>query len=57
MKVLLCEDTDWLLSEEAFLIYAPCMFHPTYLHPGFDFDFMHCVFHLTLFTRRPGYPY
>ena len=30
MKVLLCEDTDWLLSEEAFLIYAPCMFHPTY---------------------------
>ena len=30
MKVLLCEDTDWLLSEEAFLIYASCMFHPTY---------------------------
>ena len=30
MKVLLCEDTDWLLSEEAFLIYAPCMFHPIY---------------------------
>ena len=30
MKALLCEDTDWLLSEEAFLIYAPCMFHPTY---------------------------
>ena len=30
MKVLLCEDTDWLLSEEAFFIYAPCMFHPTY---------------------------
>ena len=27
---MLCEDTDWLLSEEAFLIYAPCMFHPTY---------------------------
>ena len=30
MKLLLCEDTDWLMSEEAFLIYASCMFHPTY---------------------------
>ena len=30
MKVLLCEDTDWLLSEEAFSIYASCMYHPTY---------------------------
>ena len=30
MKVLLCEDADWLLSEEAFSIYASCMFHPTY---------------------------
>ena len=30
MKKLLCEDTDWLLSEEAFSIYASCMYHPTY---------------------------
>ena len=30
MKVVLCEDTDWLLSEEAFSIYASCMYHPTY---------------------------
>ena len=30
MKVLLCEDADWLLSEEAFSIYASCMFQPTY---------------------------
>ena len=30
MKVLLCEDADWLLSEEAFSIYASCMYHPTY---------------------------
>ena len=30
MKVLLCEDTDWLLSEEAFSIFASCMYHPTY---------------------------
>lgn len=30
MKVLLCEDADWLLSEEAFTIYASCMYHPTY---------------------------
>ena len=30
MKVLLCEDVDWLLSEEAFSIYASCMYHPTY---------------------------
>ena len=29
MKVAVCEDTDWLLSEEAYLIYAPCMYHPT----------------------------
>ena len=28
MKVVVCEDTDWLLSEEAFSIYAPCMYHP-----------------------------
>ena len=30
MKVMLCEDADWLLSEEAFSIYASCMYHPTY---------------------------
>ena len=30
MIVLLCEDADWLLSEEAFSIYASCMYHPTY---------------------------
>lgn len=30
MKVLVCEDVDWLLSEEAFSIYASCMYHPTY---------------------------
>ena len=29
MKVVVCEDTDWLLSEEAFSIYASCMYHPT----------------------------
>lgn len=32
MKVVLCSDTDWLLSEEAFMLYAPCMYHPTYDH-------------------------
>ena len=30
MKVVVCEDTDWLLSEEAFSIYASCMYHSTY---------------------------
>jgi len=30
MNVVLCEDADWLLSEEAFSIYASCMYHPTY---------------------------
>ena len=30
MKKMLCEDTDWLLSEEAFSIYASCMYHLTY---------------------------
>ena len=30
MKVAVCEDADWLLSEEAFSIYASCMYHPTY---------------------------
>ena len=29
MKAAVCEDTDWLLSEEAYSIYAPCMYHPT----------------------------
>ena len=30
MKVVLCEDADWMMSEEAFSIYASCMYHPTY---------------------------
>ena len=30
MKVVLCGDMDWLLSEEAYSIYASCMYHPTY---------------------------
>lgn len=30
MKVLLCNDKDWLFSEEAFNIYAPCMYLPTF---------------------------
>ncbi|MBQ3946840.1 MAG: GNAT family N-acetyltransferase [Paludibacteraceae bacterium] len=30
MKVVICRDTDWLLSEDAFSIYASCMYHPTY---------------------------
>ena len=30
MKVMLCENADWLLSKEAFSIYASCMYHPTY---------------------------
>ena len=30
MSTVLCSDTDWLTSEEAFLIYAPCMYQPTY---------------------------
>ena len=30
MKIAGCEDADWLLSEEAFSIYASCMYHPTY---------------------------
>ena len=32
MKVVLCCDTDWFLSEEALMLYAPCMYHPTYDH-------------------------
>ena len=30
MSTVLCSDTDWLTSEEAFLIYAPCMYQPAY---------------------------
>ena len=30
MRVVICRDTDWLLSEDAFSIYASCMYHPTY---------------------------
>ena len=30
MKIVLCEDTEWMLSKEAFSIYASCMYHPTY---------------------------
>lgn len=30
MKVELCRDKDWLLSEEAFAIYSQCMYHATY---------------------------
>ncbi len=30
MKVSLCKDTDWLLSDEAFFIYSSCMYHPTF---------------------------
>ena len=30
MSVMLCIDENWLLSEEAFLLYASCMYHPTY---------------------------
>lgn len=30
MKVALCTNKEWLLSEEAFRIYAPCMYKPTY---------------------------
>ena len=29
MRVSLCKDTAWLLSDEAFSIYAPCMYRPT----------------------------
>ncbi len=29
MRVSLCKDTAWLLSDEAFSIYAPCMDRPT----------------------------
>ncbi|SFC97565.1 GNAT family N-acetyltransferase [Ruminococcus albus] len=30
MNVMLYDDKDWILSKEAFLIYASCMYHPTY---------------------------
>jgi ribosomal protein S18 acetylase RimI-like enzyme len=30
MKIVLCSDRDWFLSEEAYLLYAPCMYQPTY---------------------------
>ena len=28
MKIVLCSDGDWLLSEEAYLLYASCMYQP-----------------------------
>ena len=30
MDVMLCIDEDWLLSEEAFLLYASCMYQQRY---------------------------
>ena len=30
MNVMLYDDKYWILSKEAFLIYASCMYHPTY---------------------------
>ena len=30
MEVALCRDMDWLLSEDAFSIYASCVYMPTY---------------------------
>ena len=30
MKVLLYRDMGWLLSDEAFSLYAPCMYYPIY---------------------------
>ena len=30
MKTVLCSDRDWVLSEEAYLLYAPCMYQPAY---------------------------
>lgn len=29
-KVMSCGDRDWLMSEEAFSIYSPCLYHRTY---------------------------
>ena len=30
MKIVLCRDRDWLLSEDAYMLYAPCMCQPAY---------------------------
>ena len=30
LKVYRCQESDWLLSEEAFELYAPCMYQPTF---------------------------
>ena len=30
MNVIACVDEDWLLSEEAYMLYAPCMYQPKY---------------------------
>lgn len=30
MEIVLFSDRDWLTSEEAFSIYASCMYHPTF---------------------------
>lgn len=30
MKIVLCRDRDWLLSEKAYMLYAPCMYQPVY---------------------------
>ncbi|MBR4473615.1 MAG: GNAT family N-acetyltransferase [Oscillospiraceae bacterium] len=30
MNIVLCGDRDWLLSEEAYMLYAPCMYQPAY---------------------------
>ena len=30
MSTVLCSDKTWLTSEEAFSIYAPCMYQPTF---------------------------
>ena len=30
MFTVLCSDRDWLTSKEAFSIYAPCMYQPTF---------------------------
>ena len=30
MKIVLFSDRDWLLSEEAYMLYAPCMYQPAY---------------------------
>lgn len=30
MIIVLCSDRDCLLSQEAYMLYAPCMYHPAY---------------------------